>query len=235
MGPGLRAGASLFALCWFGAAPLGAQVASSFNTLVKDHALLWSSPFRSRNAALRTVLPFAAATAVALTLDRTVANGLPNTRDQVRYSKAVSLAGTYYTLGAAAGAFIALGAATHNGRAVETGLLAAEAVAHTESIAQMLKYAAGRERPDFGEGARGRFWHRQQSFPSGHAMGSWAVATVISKEYSHNRFIKYGIYALPLLVSASRVGAQRHFVSDVVAGGAVGHLLGRWLFHRHHR
>jgi membrane-associated phospholipid phosphatase len=215
-------------------ARIGSQARRGFLTLVEDHALLWSSPARSPGQALKTVMPFVAATAVALTMDHRVESGLPNSADQVRYSKAVSVGGAYYSLAAGAGALAAVGAAAGSRRAVETGMLAAVAVAHTESIAQMLKYATGRERPDFGDSARGRFWRREQSFPSGHAMGTWAVATVISKEYHQNRFIRYGIYALPLAISASRVGAQRHFLSDVVAGGSIGYLLGAWLYDRHH-
>jgi membrane-associated phospholipid phosphatase len=189
---------------------------------------------RSGRRTLKIVLPLAAVTAAALTVDRRVASALPNTADQIRFSKRVSVAGTYYSLGAAAGAFAGIGALTGNSRALETGLIAASAVAHTESIAQMLKYVGGRERPDFGDSGGGRFWRRQQSFPSGHAMGTWAVATVISKQYHRNRFIRYGVYALPVLVSASRIGAQRHFLSDVVAGGSLGYLMGSWLYERHH-
>ena len=213
---------------------LGRSARSSFGTLVRDEALLWSSPVRSTRHSLRTILPLAGITGAALLVDRRIASGLPNSADQVRFSKGVSVAGTYYSLGAASAAFVGVGSLTGNRRALETGLLVAQAVAHTESIAQMLKYAAGRERPDFGDAGGGRFWHRQQSFPSGHAMGTWAAAAVISREYRHNRFIRYGIYALPLLVSASRIGAQRHFLADVVAGGSIGYLMGAWLYDRHH-
>jgi membrane-associated phospholipid phosphatase len=130
--------------------------------------------------------------------------------------------------------FVVAGAVGRNHRAIETGVLVAGAVAHTEAIAQMLKYAFGRERPDFGTSVQGRWWRRQQSFPSGHAMGTWAAATVISKEYHENPWIRYGVYAFPIAISASRMGAQRHFLSDVVAGGSLGYLLGSWLFNRHH-
>jgi membrane-associated phospholipid phosphatase len=65
-------------------------------------------------------------------------------------------------------------------------------------------------------------------------MGTWAVATVISREYHHNRFIRYGAYAFPIAISASRIGARRHFLSDVVAGGSLGYLIGTWLYNRHH-
>ncbi len=209
-------------------------VRSGFTTLVRDEALLWSSPLRFRRDDLDTIVPLMVVTGAALRVDRGFAAGLPNSNDQIRYSKGVSVAGTYYSLGAAAGAFVGLGALAGNRRAVETGLIAAQAIAHTESIAQMLKYAAGRERPDFGDAGSGRFWRRQQSFPSGHAMATWAVAAVISREYCDNRFIRYGIYALPVLVSASRIGAQRHFLADVVAGGSIGYLMGAWLYDRHH-
>ena len=215
-------------------AKFGRSARSGFATLVRDEALLWSSPVRSSRDSLRTILPLAAITGAALVVDRKIASGLPNSADQVRFSKGVSVAGTYYSLGAASAAFVAVGSITSNRRAVETGLIVAQAVAHTESIAQMLKYAAGRERPDFNGAGGGRFWHRQQSFPSGHAMGTWAAAAVISREYHDNRFIRYGIYALPVLVSASRIGAQRHFLADIVAGGSIGHLMGAWLYDRHH-
>ncbi len=213
---------------------IGSEVYAGFSVLMRDHALLWSSPVRSPGRAWKTALPLVAITAVSLQFDRRVATALPDSADRIRYSKAVSQAGANYTLGAAAGVFMAVGAATGNRRAVETGLLAAASLAHTESIAQMLKFAAGRERPDFGDGAPGRFWHGQQSFPSGHSMAAWAVATVISKEYSDHRVIRYGIYAFPVLVSLSRIGAQRHFPSDVIAGGALGHLIGVWMYDRHH-
>ena len=207
---------------------------NGFTSLVRDEAFLWSGPARTRWSSMKFLVPMAAATGVALAVDRSIASSLPNTRDQIRYSKAVSHAGAYYSLGGAAAAFAGIGALTGNKRALETGIIAAQAVAHTESIAQMLKYATGRERPDYGTNGGGRFWTRQQSFPSGHAMGTWAVATVISKEYHENRWIRYGVYALPVLVSASRMGAQRHFLSDVVAGGSIGYLMGSWLYRKHH-
>jgi membrane-associated phospholipid phosphatase len=210
------------------------STSSRFGTLVRDEALMWTSPVRSSRSMVKTILPLAAITGAAFAFDRRIASGLPNSADQVRFSKRVSVAGTYYSLGAAAGAFVGVGALTGNSRAVETGIIVAQAVAHTESIAQMLKYAAGRERPDFGDAGGGRFWRRQQSFPSGHAMGTWAAAAVISREYHHNRFIRYGVYALPILVSASRIGAQRHFLADVVGGGSIGYLMGVWLYDRHH-
>ncbi|HYO80350.1 MAG TPA: hypothetical protein VES20_03045, partial [Bryobacteraceae bacterium] len=116
---------------------------SGFSTLVRHEALLWASPFRSPRTTFRILAPLAAATGTAIALDRRLASALPNTADQVRYSKGVSVAGSWHTLAAASGAFVGVGAIMRDRKAIETGLIAAEAIAHTESIAQMLKYATG--------------------------------------------------------------------------------------------
>lgn len=212
---------------------IGHQTGNGFTTLARDHAMLWSSPFRGGRKTLYTAAPIAAATIVALKLDHPIVRRLPNTPDQVRYSKAVSSAGTYYAIAGAAGGFIGVGAITRNRRAIETGLLAAQTITHTEAIAQVLKFA-GRERPDYGDARLGRFWRGQRSFPSGHAMGTWAVATIVSREYHDNKWIRYGAYLFPVAISASRMGAQRHFLSDLVAGGSIGYLVGGWMYNRHH-
>lgn len=203
-------------------------------TLVRDHALMWSSPARMSRKDLKFVLPVAGLTALALTTDRRLHSSLPHTEDQIRVSKVISVAGTYYSIGAFAGGMMTAGFIARDRRAVETGLLAATAVTHTESVAQMLKYAFGRERPDFNAAGGGRFWRREQSFPSGHAMGTFAVATIVSREYHEIPVIRYGAYALPVLISAARIGAERHFLSDVLAGGSIGYLIGGWLYEQHH-
>lgn len=46
----------------------------------------------------------------------------------------------------------------------------------------VVKYATGRERPNL-DSFRGRFWQGGNSFPSGHATISWAIASVVSHEY----------------------------------------------------
>lgn len=60
------------------------------------------------------------------------------------------------------------------------------------------------------------------SFPSGHAMSSFAAATVI---YCYNK--KYGIGALILatLIAFSRLYLYVHFPSDVIVGTIIGVLL----------
>jgi membrane-associated phospholipid phosphatase len=205
---------------------------SPFVTLVRDHERIWTAPFRAGKREWLGALPLVAGIAVALPLDRRIANSFPNTPDQIAYSKGISHAGDHRVLLGLAGTWYAAGELAGSDRAAKTGIIAMQAIAHSHSVGQMLKFAAGRERPDYGDG-QGHFGRGQQGFPSGHAASTWAVATVISRQYPDKPALKYGIYALPVAISASRLTAQRHFTSDVIAGGVIGHLIGTYLVNRH--
>jgi membrane-associated phospholipid phosphatase len=86
----------------------------------------------------------------------------------------------------------------------------------TLSLTQAVKVVAGRTRPDGSD---------NQSFPSGHASGSFATATVLQRHYGW----KVGIpaYAVAGYIAASRLSNARHYLSDVVFGASVGILVGR--------
>jgi undecaprenyl-diphosphatase len=67
------------------------------------------------------------------------------------------------------------------------------------------------------------------SFPSGHALGSTTVygflaflAWVHLREHKARRPVAYGLACLPPLISLSRVYVGAHWLSDVVAGMAMG-------------
>jgi membrane-associated phospholipid phosphatase len=46
---------------------------------------------------------------------------------------------------------------------------------------------------------------------------------------------KITAYGLATGVSLTRVLARQHFPSDVLVGSAVGWLVGRYVFHKHHK
>jgi len=73
--------------------------------------------------------------------------------------------------------------------------------------------------PCLGEG------YRLISFPSGHAVTAFALAYVLSLAYPKGSFV---FYLLASMVAFSRVYLASHFLSDVVAGAAVG-LLAGWM------
>ena len=57
-------------------------------------------------------------------------------------------------------------------------------------------------------------------------MTTFAVAASISHTPGCPRWIKITAYGVATAVSVSRWGAQRHFPSDILAGGALGYLMG---------
>src|SRR6185295_6303477 len=78
-----------------------------------------------------------------------------------------------------------------------------------------LKSATHRTRPDGSD---------RLSFPSGHTSNAFAIATVWSKQYGAKAAVPG--YFLASLVGVSRMATQRHHLSDVVAGAALGYLTG---------
>jgi membrane-associated phospholipid phosphatase len=81
----------------------------------------------------------------------------------------------------------------------------------SQATTEILKRTTRRERPD------GRSRH---SFPSGHSAAAFATATVVQAEFGW----RFGVFAYAFAgwVAASRVQIQRHYLSDVVAGAAIG-------------
>jgi membrane-associated phospholipid phosphatase len=90
-----------------------------------------------------------------------------------------------------------------------------EAFSITMALTTALKFASQRTRPD---GSNDR------SFPSGHASGAFALATVT--EIMHGPLYGVPAYLLATAISVSRLDENKHVASDVVAGAVLGTLIG---------
>jgi membrane-associated phospholipid phosphatase len=64
------------------------------------------------------------------------------------------------------------------------------------------------------------------SFPSGHASSTATLAASISEMYDWDLKLAVPLYVTTVLVSASRIQADQHHLSDVVAGMTLGTLVG---------
>jgi membrane-associated phospholipid phosphatase len=106
-------------------------------------------------------------------------------------------------------------------------------------VASVLKVATWRERPLEGDGS-GRFWKGSGpwasggSFPSGHSIQIWTVASVIAHEYPHPWIVPAASYSVASAVMAARFTERQHFASDVVAGAAIGWFIGDYVYRNHH-
>jgi membrane-associated phospholipid phosphatase len=211
-------------------------------TFLKDERRIWTSPFRrssySSRAFPKYVLPFTIITGALIATDHRTANLLPNTTDQSKWSLRVSQIGAPYTLAGMAATMYLTGKVGGNKKVREVGLLGAEAIAHSQIVTLVLKSATQRERPlDFKtnhDGGTG-FGSGGGAFPSGHASGSFALATVFAYEYgTEHRWVPYASYGLASIVAASRISGQKHWMSDIFVGSTIGFLIGRYVYKAHH-
>jgi membrane-associated phospholipid phosphatase len=207
----------------------GGAFKKAFKRFGKDQAEIYSAPFHRSN--LKWDALFLVGTGVLIATDRQASRALPGTH--INISRNISAVGLYGT-SAAAGVLWLSGLATHNEHARETGALSAEAFANTLPVYVGLQLITGRERPDEGTG-NGRFWRNNalsSSFPSGHALFTWSMASVIAHEYPRP-WVKWLVYSTATAVSVTRFTGREHFPSDVVAGSVVGYLIGRHIFQSH--
>jgi hypothetical protein len=90
----------------------------------------------------------------------------------------------------------------------------------TELLVQPIKFGTHRERPDASN---------SRSFPSGHAAVTFATATVIERHLGWRKSLLG--YTIASYVAASRLHDNRHYLSDVVFGAAIGSIAGRTVVH----
>ena len=100
-------------------------------------------------------------------------------------------------------------------------LLRAQIVSQT--FVHAIKYSVRRDRPT-GECC---------SFPSGHAATAFAAATVIERHFGYRMSVP--AMAIAAYVATSRLHDNRHFLSDVVFGSALGTATGWTVVGRHGR
>jgi len=195
----------------------------------RDQEELWASPFKKSNLKWDATVLLGTGALIA-TDRRTVPDVSQHTID---ISSNISNAVIYGT-GTAAGSIWISGLISDNPHQKETGLLTLEALTDAMPVYTALQVLGGRERPGVGTG-NGRFWQRHSidgSFPAGHAMFAWTMATVIAHEYPR-RWVKALLYGGAATVSVTRFTAHDHFASDTFLGTALGYFIGRHIFHAH--
>src|SRR6266550_3562342 len=208
-----------------------------FHNILRDQKGIWTAPFHWQQSDAKWIAPLLLSTGALIITDRRTSGALVSHGDnlsRLRISKDISYLGSAYATGGTAALFYIAGRLKHDERAKETGLLAAEAFLDSGIVVQALKVASQRQRPPV-DNSSGEFFDGGSSFPSGHAISVWSVATVFAEEYGpRHPAVRYGAYALATAVGISRYTGRKHFLSDVLAGSAMGYGIGRYVYHQHH-
>lgn len=113
-----------------------------------------------------------------------------------------------------------------------TVVRAGAAAALATGLVGGVKFAFGRERP-YAAGTSFEFrpFSGASSFPSGHTAVAFALATAVA-DRTDDPWSDYVLYGAATLTALSRVNDNKHWVSDVLAGGLLGHLSARWVSRR---
>jgi membrane-associated phospholipid phosphatase len=122
--------------------------------------------------------------------------------------------GPYFQIGGALATYV-IGRAAGSPATAAVGADLVRAGLVVQALTHAIKVSTQRSRPN-GE---------PFSFPSGHTSSSFAAATVLQRHFGW----KAGVpaYAVATYVGASRIQQNRHYLSDVAFGAALGIVVGR--------
>lgn len=209
-----------------------------FLNVAADQAGIWTSPLHFHSQDMLWFVPFAAAVGTSIHYDPETMQQYGFPKNAINFGHQVSRFSSPYISFGAAGALYLLGSTTHSTHLKHAGLLGAEAVVDAAILTEGLKLATDRDRPYQGDGT-GKFWPHgthaykfDSSMPSNHAAAAWALARVMSSEFSDKPWLKLLCYGAATTVSAARVLSRDHFPSDVIVGSTFGYLVGGYVIRR---
>jgi membrane-associated phospholipid phosphatase len=139
-------------------------------------------------------------------------------------------------MGAVPASLYAIGLLRKDSKMQHTALLGGEALADIAIVQTVLKDVARRTKParypDSGwfdsKGPPAAYIRGNGSFPSGHSMAAFSVATIVAREYRNHKWVPYVAYGLAAAVGFSRLTLNVHFLSDIAMGGAIGYSISRF-------
>jgi len=202
-------------------------VKRSITRIGQDQKHLYRGPFEAHN--LKWDALVLVGTGAFLAADRRIESNISHSNfstyqaisDAALGGLAASLAGIYL-----------YGAKSEHSHARETGELELETLVNTFLVYAPMQLIAGRQRPDEGNNHGDFLKHHalNTSFPGGHAMFTWAMASVLADEYPKPwaRALSYGA---AFTVTFSRFMARDHWASDMFVGTALGLAIAERTFH----
>lgn len=104
------------------------------------------------------------------------------------------------------------------------------------AFVSILKQVAKRHRPHQDIVGNARLWEgpfgnsKYTSFPSGHTLVSFALASYVSSAYKDKPWVGISSYSIAALVGLSRLNDDFHWTSDVFVGAVLGYAIGKCVF-----
>jgi membrane-associated phospholipid phosphatase len=213
-----------------------------YPNLIADQKHIWSFPVRLVQG--QNWIPTAAvlgATAGLVLLDSSEGGYFRRTSTFHGFNNIFSGNATAISMGAVPASLYAIGLLRGDSKMRSTALLAGEAMADAAILTTVLKDATKRVKPgslpasaNFNDswfdkkGSPTSYLKGDGSFPSGHTMEAFAIATIIARRYRNHRWVPYAAYGLAAAVGFSRLTLSAHFLSDVFMGGALGYSISRF-------
>jgi membrane-associated phospholipid phosphatase len=201
--------------------------------VLQDQKEIWLFPTQlAKGKHWLPTLAVAGVTTIFLVTDPHDAPYFRRTTDFNGFNKAFSGTIASAEIAAIPAAFLVVGHFRHDSYAETTALLAAEAYLDCAIVDEAMKVATRRLRPSdippsgpfsdtFYEGHVSAAGF-SSSFPSGHTIAAFSIATVIAHRYRQHRWVPFVAYGLATVIGFSRVTNQAHFPSDVFLGAALG-------------
>ena len=160
------------------------------------------------------------------------------TTDFHGFNQVFSTTGTGAAIAVVPAVFYGVSLLRHDSYDQGSALFAGEAVADDAILMVVMKAIARRARPtefpvtgpynDTFFHSTSSFFGKGTSFPSGHALMAFSVATVFARRYKEHRWVPYLAYAAASAIAFSRVTTGAHFPSDVFVGSALGFVIARY-------
>lgn len=208
--------------------------------ILRDQKHIWTFPLEVKQGKhWKPALGLTLATAGLVALDPHDTPYFRSTGSFSQFNKLASGPNTLIGVTAFPVAYWAVGRARRDPYAQQTAWLAGQAFVDVQILTLVMKNIDRRIRPsdvppngDFTHTwfkSKSSFISGGQSFPSGHTIAAFSVATVFAERYRHKRWVPWVAYGLASVVGFSRVTLQSHFPSDVFAGAVLGYAVSHYV------
>jgi membrane-associated phospholipid phosphatase len=208
-----------------------------FHNVMEDQKHIWTFPVRLAQG--QSLVPTAAVlgtTAALLAADPHEAAYFRQTTTFNGFRSVITGNGTAIGMGLVPASMYVIGRFRKDSKMTNTALFAGEALADIAIVQTALKDVARRTKPSRypasgwfdSKGPPASYLRGNGSFPSGHSMAAFAVATVVARRYGNHKWVPYAAYGLASMVAFSRLTINVHFLSDIVMGGAMGYSISRF-------